>query len=72
MLEQQSIDVLNLSYEACGALRRSQIHTIADLLLYTEEDLQILAPRSAEEIITALQQTLCLTLPIEPSEPSNA
>ncbi len=72
MLEPQSIDVLNLSYEAYGALKRSQIHTIADLLLYTEEDLRILDPRSAEEIITALQQTLHLALPTDPSETHNA
>ncbi len=68
MVESSSIDVLNLSYEALGALKRSQIHTIADLLLYTEEDLRILDPRSAEEIITALQQTLQLTLPADDAE----
>ncbi|MCS6815458.1 MAG: hypothetical protein NZ772_18050 [Cyanobacteria bacterium] len=63
MVEQASIEILQLSYEAHGALRRSQIHTIADLLLYTEEDLRILNPRSADEIIHALYERLNLTLP---------
>lgn len=63
MVKQISIDILQLSYEAHGALKRSQIHTIADLLLYTEEDLRILNPRSADEIIHALHKTLNLTLP---------
>ena len=61
-LETVAIDVLNLPFDAYGALRRSQIHTIADLLLYTEEDLTILAPGSSQIIITALKQTLNLTL----------
>jgi len=72
MVESPSIDILKLSFEAHGALKRSQIHTIADLLLYTEEDLRILDPRSAEEIITALQQTLQLTLLDESFEVGNA
>jgi len=71
MVESPSIDILKLSFEANGALKRSQIHTIADLLLYTEEDLRILDPRSAEEIITALQQILNLTLLDESSEVSS-
>lgn len=60
---QTSIDRLDLSLRAYGALKRNQIQTIADLMNYTEEDLRILDAGSADEIITALQQHFGLTLP---------
>jgi DNA-directed RNA polymerase alpha subunit len=64
-LDQTSIEALDLSLRAHGALKRSQIHSIADLMNYTEEDLQILDSGSAEEIITALNKHFGLTLPQE-------
>lgn len=61
-LQQTSIEVLQLSMRAHASLKRSQISSIADLMNYTEEDLQILDPGTADEIIQALQQILGLTL----------
>lgn len=62
-LQQTSIEVLQLSLRAYASLKRSQISSIADLMDYTQEDLQILDPDTADEILQALQQRLGLTLP---------
>lgn len=59
-----SLDDLQLSLQAYGFLRRTQIHSIADLLEYTQEDLFVLDRSCAEEILAALQR-LGLTLPPE-------
>ena len=59
----QPIETLQLSLKALGALKRTQIFTIADLLDYTQEDLIMLDPETGAEIIAALQAKLGLTLP---------
>ena len=61
----QPIETLQLSLKALGALKRTQIFTIGDLLDYTQEDLMILDPETGPEIITALQTQLGLVLPLE-------
>ncbi|OLP18350.1 hypothetical protein BST81_11180 [Leptolyngbya sp. 'hensonii'] len=58
----QSLEPLQLSLKAYGFLRRSQIHSIADLLDYTQEDLLILDEEVGQEIITALEQKFAITL----------
>jgi DNA-directed RNA polymerase subunit alpha len=55
-LSEISIEVLQLSMQAIGFLKRTQINTIAELLEYTQEDLKILDPVSADEVVEALQQ----------------
>jgi DNA-directed RNA polymerase subunit alpha len=61
-LPQVPIEELQLSMRAYGFLKRTQIHAIADLADYTEEDLRVLDPTVAEEIIGALQSRLGITL----------
>jgi DNA-directed RNA polymerase subunit alpha len=63
-LDQIPVETLELSLKALGSLKRSQIATIADLMNYTQEDLEVLDKESAEEVITALEQKLHLTLPL--------
>ncbi|KGF72962.1 hypothetical protein DO97_02460 [Neosynechococcus sphagnicola sy1] len=63
LLQTTAIEALELSMQAHGFLKRSQIHTIADLLNYTQEDLRILDPSSAHEVITALHERLGIALP---------
>ncbi|GAB1543776.1 hypothetical protein NUACC21_64520 [Scytonema sp. NUACC21] len=66
-----SIEELQLSTAACKALKRAQINTVADLLNFTQEDLQqiqYLSQKSARELINALQQRLGITLPSEKNE----
>ncbi|NDJ15804.1 DNA-directed RNA polymerase subunit alpha C-terminal domain-containing protein [Myxacorys almedinensis] len=63
-LDQISVETLDLSMKALGSLKRSQIHTIADLMNYTQEDLEILDKDCAEEIIVALNQKFDLILPL--------
>jgi len=63
-LDRVPIEELQLSLKAIGALKRTQIHTIADLMNYTQEDLKILDPQSGEEVIAALQAKMGLTLPL--------
>ncbi len=63
-LDRVPIEELQLSIKAIGALKRTQIYTIADLMNYTQEDLKILDPRSGEEVISALQAKMGLTLPL--------
>ena len=64
-LHQTSLDTLQLSMRAYGFLKRTQIHSIADLLNYTQEDLRILDPNCAEEVIAALHEQLGVDLPTE-------
>ena len=64
-LHQTSLDTLQLSMRAYGFLKRTQIHSIADLLNYTQEDLRILDPNCAEEVIAALHEHLGVDLPTE-------
>ena len=61
-LPQVPIEELQLSMQAYGFLKRTQIHAIADLANYTEEDLRILDPAAAEEVLEALQSRLGITL----------
>ncbi|MEP0872017.1 hypothetical protein NDA01_19555 [Trichocoleus desertorum AS-A10] len=61
-LSQTPIEELQLSMQAYGFLKRTQIHSIADLINYTEEDLRILDTTAAEEVIAALQSRLGITL----------
>ncbi|MBW4487393.1 MAG: hypothetical protein KME12_06345 [Trichocoleus desertorum ATA4-8-CV12] len=61
-LPQIPIEELQLSMQAYGFLKRTQIHAIADLENYTEEDLRILDPTAADEVIGALQSRLGITL----------
>jgi DNA-directed RNA polymerase subunit alpha len=63
-LDRVPIEDLQLSIKAIGALKRTQIYTIADLMNYTQEDLKILDPQSGEEVISALQSKMGLTLPL--------
>lgn len=62
-LKQMPIEDLKLSLRAYGFLKRTQIHMVADLLHYTEEDLNLLDSNCAAEIITVLQEKLGVTLP---------
>lgn len=59
---QTPIEDLKLSLRAYGFLKRTQIQVVADLLHYTEEDLSILDPDCASEVISALQEQLGMTL----------
>ncbi|KAM3093918.1 DNA-directed RNA polymerase subunit alpha C-terminal domain-containing protein [Phormidesmis sp. 146-35] len=63
-LDRVPIEDLQLSIKAIGCLKRTQIYTIADLMNYTQEDLKILDPQSGEEVISALQEKMGLTLPL--------
>jgi DNA-directed RNA polymerase alpha subunit len=63
-LDRVPIEQLQLSIKAIGSLKRTQIYTIADLMNYTQEDLKILDPQSGEEVISALQSKMGLTLPL--------
>ncbi|HEY9747063.1 MAG TPA: DNA-directed RNA polymerase subunit alpha C-terminal domain-containing protein [Allocoleopsis sp.] len=56
------IEDLQLSMRAYGFLKRTQVHAIADLANYTEEDLRVLDPAAAEEVIAALQSHFGITL----------
>jgi DNA-directed RNA polymerase subunit alpha len=62
--DQIPVETLGLSMKALGSLKRSQIATIADLMNYTQEDLEILDKECSEEVITALEQKFNLTLPL--------
>jgi DNA-directed RNA polymerase alpha subunit len=63
-LDRTPIEALHLSLQAIGSLKRTQIHTIADLMNYTQEDLEILDKPSAQEVIAALQEKMGLSLPL--------
>lgn len=69
-MHQIQIEALELSVRAYNCLKRAQIHTIADLLEYTPEDLleiKNFGQKSADEVIEALQNRFGLTLP--PAKP---
>ena len=60
------IEELQLSVRAYNCLKRAQVNTVADLLVYTEDDLleiKNFGQKSAEEVIDALKDRLNLTLP---------
>ncbi|WP_414421685.1 DNA-directed RNA polymerase subunit alpha [Synechococcus sp. W60.1] len=60
------IEELQLSVRAYNCLKRAQINTVADLLVYTEEDLleiKNFGQKSAEEVVQALKNRFGLTLP---------
>jgi len=64
------IEELQLSVRAYNCLKRAQINSVADLLVYTEEDLleiKNFGQKSAEEVVIALRERLGLTLPKEKS-----
>jgi DNA-directed RNA polymerase subunit alpha len=67
-INQILIEELHLSVRAYNCLKRAQIHSIADLLDYTQEDLleiKNFGQKSAEEVIEALQKRLGINLPKE-------
>ncbi len=64
------IEELNLSVRAYNCLKRAQVHSVADLLDYSQEDLleiKNFGAKSADEVIEALQRRLGITLPPEKS-----
>lgn len=67
-LEDLPVEKLHLSMQALGYLKRTQIYSLADLMLYTQEDLITLNPEYGKEVITALEQHFGLTLPTDEGE----
>lgn len=62
------IEELQLSVRAYNCLKRAQIHSIADLLDYSQEELleiKNFGQKSAEEVIEALNKKLDINLPQE-------
>ena len=67
-INQILIEELQLSVRAYNCLKRAQIHSVADLLDYSQEDLleiKNFGQKSAEEVIEALQKRLGINLPKE-------
>nr|YP_009396052.1 RNA polymerase a-subunit [Dasya naccarioides]ARW65238.1 RNA polymerase a-subunit [Dasya naccarioides] len=67
-INQILIEELQLSVRAYNCLKRAQIHSIADLLDYSEEELleiKNFGQKSAEEVIESLKNTLGINLPKE-------
>nr|YP_009392328.1 RNA polymerase a-subunit [Osmundaria fimbriata]ARW60890.1 RNA polymerase a-subunit [Osmundaria fimbriata] len=67
-IHQILIEELQLSVRAYNCLKRAQIHSIADLLNYSQEELleiKNFGQKSAEEVIEALQNKLNINLPHE-------
>nr|YP_009968300.1 DNA-directed RNA polymerase alpha subunit [Cyanidiococcus yangmingshanensis]QMX77401.1 DNA-directed RNA polymerase alpha subunit [Cyanidiococcus yangmingshanensis]WDB00493.1 RNA polymerase alpha subunit [Cyanidiococcus yangmingshanensis] len=65
-LSQMLIEQLDLSVRAYNCLKRAQIHSVADLMQYTQEELLALknfGQKSVEEVNEALEQKLHLQLP---------
>jgi len=65
-INQILIEELQLSVRAYNCLKRAQIHSVADLLDYSQEDLleiKNFGQKSAEEVIDALQKRLGINLP---------
>ncbi len=59
------IEEMQLSVKAYNSLKRAQIHSVADLLKYSKEDLleiKNFGQESAKEVIEALQRRLGITL----------
>ena len=67
-INQILIEELQLSVRAYNCLKRAKIHSVADLLDYSQEDLleiKNFGQKSAEEVIDALQKRLGINLPKE-------
>lgn len=67
-ISQVLIEELQLSVRAYNCLKRAQIHSISDLLNYSQEELleiKNFGQKSAEEVIDALQDRLGINLPKE-------
>ncbi|MBF2097889.1 MAG: DNA-directed RNA polymerase subunit alpha [Gloeomargaritaceae cyanobacterium C42_A2020_066] len=67
-VSQVPIEELQLSVRAYNCLKRAQIHSVADLMGYSQEDLleiKNFGQKSAEEVIEALQKRLGIFLPKE-------
>nr|YP_010904330.1 RNA polymerase subunit alpha [Catenella fusiformis]WCH57581.1 RNA polymerase subunit alpha [Catenella fusiformis] len=67
-INQVLIEELQLSVRAYNCLKRAQIHSISDLLDYSQEELleiKNFGQKSAEEVIEALQEKLGIYLPKE-------
>lgn len=67
-VNQVLIEELKLSVRAYNCLKRAQIHSISDLLDYSQEDLleiKNFGQKSAEEVIEALKNRLGINLPKE-------
>lgn len=67
-INQILIEELQLSVRAYNCLKRAQIHSVADLLDYSQEDLleiKNFGQKSAEEVIDALKRRLGINLPKE-------
>lgn len=67
-ISQVLIEELQLSVRAYNCLKRAQIHSVADLLDYSQEELleiKNFGQKSAEEVIEALQKRLGINLPRE-------
>jgi DNA-directed RNA polymerase subunit alpha len=67
-INQILIEELQLSVRAYNCLKRAQIHSVADLLDYSQEDLleiKNFGQKSADEVIEALQKRLGINLPKE-------
>jgi DNA-directed RNA polymerase subunit alpha len=73
-INQILIEELLLSVRAYNCLKRAQIHSVADLLDYSQEDLleiKNFGQKSAEEVIDALQKRLGINLPKEKTNQNN-
>lgn len=69
-INQILIEELKLSVRAYNCLKRAQIHSISDLLDYSQEELleiKNFGQKSAEEVIEALRDRLGINLPKEKS-----
>ena len=67
-IHQISIEELKLSVRAYNCLKRAQIHSVSDLLDYSQEELleiKNFGQKSAEEVIYALKNHLGINLPKE-------
>jgi DNA-directed RNA polymerase subunit alpha len=73
-INQILIEELQLSVRAYNCLKRAQIHSVADLLDYSQEDLleiKNFGQKSAEEVIDALKKRLGINLPKEKNTKNN-
>lgn len=73
-INQILIEELQLSVRAYNCLKRAQIHSVADLLDYSQEDLleiKNFGQKSAEEVIDALKKRLGINLPKEKNNKTN-
>nr|YP_009541807.1 DNA-directed RNA polymerase alpha subunit [Neogoniolithon spectabile]AYR06016.1 DNA-directed RNA polymerase alpha subunit [Neogoniolithon spectabile] len=69
-IQQARIEELKLSVRAYNCLKRAQIHSISDLLDYSQEELleiKNFGQKSAEEVIDALKNRLGISLPRDKS-----